>query len=235
MRRSSPFLWLVAGIFVVAFVLLLARDDAGALSGISDNRLIQAIGLTAILAFVVSGVIGHGPFGRMMRYALIWALILVVALVGYTYRAEIETAAERVLAEVFPGDPVVETADDGSVVITRPRRSTHFSVTALVQNAPVEMLIDTGASVITLTVEDARLAGISTRNLRYDVTVSTANGQARAAPVTLDIVAIGPIEQRRVVALVAEPGMLETSLLGLNFLNNLSSFTIAGDELTLKP
>ncbi len=234
MRRPSPFLWLVIGVFVVAFIMLLARDSG--IAGVSDSRMIQAIGLTALLIFIASGVIGRGMFGRAVRYGMIWVLILVVILVGYTYRDEIETAAERVMAEVFPGETTLETGDDGeTVIVTRPRRSVHFSVDTLVDNAPVDMLVDTGASVITLTVEDARLAGIETRQLNYSVTVSTANGQARAAPVILDTVSIGPIEQRRVVALVAEPGMLETSLLGLNFLNNLSSFTISGNELILTP
>ncbi len=236
MRRTSPFIWLVLGILGVALVLLLRRHESGSIADLANNRFAQAAGLVALLVFVSVGVIGRGSFGRTIRYALIWGLILVVILVGYTYRTELEIVAQRVMAEVFPGQPAIQTDEKGDrVVINRGPRSTHFSVVVEVNNAPIEMVVDTGASVVTLTVEDARLAGIVTRRLRYVVTVSTANGIARAAPVTLDRLAIGPIEQRRVVALVAEEGMLETSLLGLNFLNSLSSFTISGNQMTLTP
>lgn len=234
MRRIPPFVWLLIGIFAVIGLLLLARGGDGAVSVFNDPRTMRAVALGAILIFVISGVVARGSFGRIVRYGLIWALVVAVLLVGYTYRDELGDAAQRVMTEVFPGQRTVEMGEDGnSVVITRSTRSLHFSVTATVDNAPVDMLIDTGASVITLTVEDAQLAGISTRSLRYDVVVQTANGSARAAPVILDTVAIGPIVLRRVSALVAERGMLETSLLGLNFLNELSSFTIAGNTLTL--
>lgn len=233
MRRTSPFLWLVLGLFAVTAVLLLARSE-GSLVTESNTRLFQAIAFALILAFLLIGVIGRGMLGSAVRYGLIWAAIFLVGLAAYAYRDEIGVAAKRILGEVFPGEPALEAAADGrSVTITRAPRDIHFSVIATVQNAPVDMMIDTGASVVTLTYEDALLAGIRTRNLRYDVTVSTANGPARAAPVILDQVAIGPIVERRVAALVAEQGMLETSLLGLNFLNELTSFTVTGNRMIM--
>lgn len=234
MRRTSPFFWLVIGVLAIASVLLLARSDSTVLSDVAGTRLLQAIALTFILLMVIVGIMARGPFGKAIRYGLIWASIMVVALVGYTYRFEIGEVAERVFAEVFPGEPTIEASEDGrSVTIARAPRATHFSAVATVNNAPIDMLIDTGASVVTLSYEDALYAGIRARGLRYSVTVSTANGPARAAPVILDQVAIGPIVERRVAALVAEEGMLETSLLGLNFLNELSSYTISGNKMTL--
>jgi aspartyl protease family protein len=236
MRRPSLFLWLILGIGGVAAILLLTRDGALGTDGLDGNQIARAIVLVAILIFVLAGVIGRGSFGRAARYAVIWSAIVVVALVGYTYRDELGAVLERVSAELFPGDAAsTQTVEGGTVVIGQSRRSNHFIAVATVNNAPIEMLVDTGASVVTLTPEDARLAGISTRGLRYDVRVETANGTARAAPVVLDRIAIGPIEERRVAALVAEEGTLEMSLLGLNFLQSLSSFTFAGKQLILTP
>ena len=236
MRRLSPFIWLVLGVVVLALGLLLAREDWGILADLSGNQIAQFVMLVGVLVLVVTGFIGRGAAGRTARYALIWAVIVVFLLVGYTYRDELTNVAQRVFAEIVPGQATTITDEKNDVVVVnRARGSTHFVVVTEINNAPLRMLVDTGASVITLTTDDARLAGIQTRSLRYDVIVATANGQARAAPVTLDRVAIGPIELNRVVALVAEEGALEMSLLGLNFLNALSSYSVTGDQLVLTP
>jgi aspartyl protease family protein len=234
--RGSLFVWAVLGVLGLAVVLLLMRDAPEAATGFGGSRVAQAAFLVALLAFVAIGLFGRGSFARAARYALIWGVIAIVAVVGYTYRDELGTVLERVSAEIFPSDPQSrQTIQGETVVIDQAPRSNHFIAVATVNDAPIEMLVDTGASVVTLTLDDARLAGIPTRSLRYVVEVATANGTARAAPVILERVAIGPIEQRRVAALVAEDGALETSLLGLNFLRALSSFTFSGRQLVLTP
>jgi len=70
--------------------------------------------------------------------------------------------------------------------------------------------------------------------LAYTVAVETANGRTRAAPVTLDRVAVGSIIERSVPALVAQPGQLKVSLLGMSFLNRLESWEVRGDRLLLR-
>ncbi len=238
MRRSSPFLWLCLGVLGVALLLLLSRGGDETIAGMSADQFGGVAFLVVVLVLVVSAFVGRGGFGRMARYAMIWGLIVAVVAIGYTYRAEITTVAQRVFAEFAPGTPSVTTTTDTKgteVVVERSRRSDHFIVTADINNAPIEMLIDTGATIITLTYEDARLAGIQTRGLHFNVSVATANGTARAAAVTLDSLTIGPIQQRRVVALVTEEGALDTSLLGLNFLNALSSYTVSGNQMILTP
>jgi aspartyl protease family protein len=66
------------------------------------------------------------------------------------------------------------------------------------------------------------------------VSVDTANGRARAAPVTLERVSIGGITERSVPALIAQPGQLRASLLGMSFLNRLESWQVRGDRLLLR-
>ncbi len=70
--------------------------------------------------------------------------------------------------------------------------------------------------------------------LNYSVNVDTANGRARAAPVTLDRLSIGGIIERSVPALIAQPGQLRTSLLGMTFLNRLESWEVRGDKLLMR-
>ncbi len=96
------------------------------------------------------------------------------------------------------------------------------------------LIADTGASAVTLTPEDARTAGIDITRLDYAVTVSTANGPARAAPFTLQEVAVGSIRRDNVSALIAEAGKLDFSLLGMSFLRRLRSFEMQGDRLILR-
>ncbi len=96
------------------------------------------------------------------------------------------------------------------------------------------MVLDTGASSVVLTRDDAKAAGLPLEVLAYTANIDTANGRTRAAPVTLDRIAIGGLVERSVEALVAQPGQLKTSLLGMSFLNRLQSWEVRGDRLLLR-
>ena len=96
------------------------------------------------------------------------------------------------------------------------------------------MVLDTGASAVVLTQEAAKAAGLPLEVLSYNVTVDTANGRTRAAAVTLDRIGIGGIVERSVPALIAQPGQLRTSLLGMSFLNRLESWEVRGDKLIMR-
>jgi aspartyl protease family protein len=52
--------------------------------------------------------------------------------------------------------------------------------------------------------------------------------------VTLDKLAVGGITERSVQALIAQPGQLKVSLLGMSFLNRLESWEVRGDKLLLR-
>ncbi len=234
--RRSPFLWILLCIIGIAMVLLLFRDRMPPGTELDGGRIAQLIVLGVILVVALFSVIGRGALGQSLRYALIWGLVIAVLLVGWTFRSELDWVVQRVSGELFPGTAVVTTGADGAeqVIVSR-QRGGHFVLVATLNTAPIEMMVDTGASVVTLTPGDARLAGIDTRALVYRVSVQTANGSALAAPVILDTISVGSIERRRVAALVTQEGMLETSLLGLNFLSSLSSYTFAGGRLMLSP
>jgi aspartyl protease family protein len=109
-----------------------------------------------------------------------------------------------------------------------------FSIAAQVNGARVPMALDTGASSVVLTQEAAKAAGLPLEMLSYTVNVDTANGRARAAPVTLDRLAVGGIVERSVPALIAQPGQLHASLLGMSFLNRLESWQVQGDRLMMR-
>jgi aspartyl protease family protein len=87
---------------------------------------------------------------------------------------------------------------------------------------------------VVLTQDAAKAAGLPLEVLSYNVSVDTANGRTRAAAVTLDRLAVGKIIEREVPALIAQPGQLKTSLLGMTFLNRLTSWEVRGDRLVMR-
>lgn len=96
-------------------------------------------------------------------------------------------------------------------------------------------VVDTGASTVVLTYEDAATAGVFPLPADFKVPVRTANGIGRMAPTRLDRVQIGEIVVESVDALVADRGALATSLLGMNFLSRLrGGFEASGGALILR-
>ena len=96
------------------------------------------------------------------------------------------------------------------------------------------MVLDTGATAVVLTQEAAKAAGLPLEVLNYNIVVDTANGKTRAASVTLDRIGVGGLVERSVPALIAQPGQLTKSLLGMSFLNRLESWEVRGDKLILR-
>ena len=110
----------------------------------------------------------------------------------------------------------------------------HFWAQAYVNGAWVRFLVDTGASAVALTGDDARRLGVDVDALNYDRPVITANGEAKAALITLDHVAVAGARVDEVQALVVREG-LQTSLLGMSYLGRLSRFEATQTALILRP
>src|SRR4051794_3466033 len=195
-------------------IVLIAQQD-GTIAGLSQSDLASLVVKIVLIVFV--GALVMTPFRERLSHAiesaLIWVVIALLLAVGYTYRFELRDVADRVMAELVPG----RAASRGRVVEIARVGGGNFPVVAQVNGARIAMLLDTGASSIVLTQEAAKAAGLPLEVLSYTVNVDTANGRARAAPVTLDSVAVGNIVERQVPALIAQPGQLRTNLLGMSF------------------
>ena len=96
------------------------------------------------------------------------------------------------------------------------------------------MALDTGASSVVLTQEAAKAAGLPLEMLAYTVNVDTANGRTRAAPVTLDRLAVGRHHRARGAGAGGAAGPAQNNLLGMSFLNRLESWEVRGDRLRMR-
>ena len=110
----------------------------------------------------------------------------------------------------------------------------HYWADGQVNGAAVRFLVDTGATAVALTPEDARRLGFTPANLNYGYRVVTAAGAARAASVRLASVTVAGARVENVDALVIEKG-LDTSLLGMTYLGRLASFQATRQALILQP
>ncbi|WP_427451054.1 TIGR02281 family clan AA aspartic protease [Litorimonas sp. WD9-15] len=117
--------------------------------------------------------------------------------------------------------------------IPKDPRSGQYHFTGRVNSGSVKFLVDTGASAIALTLNDARKAGIDLNRLQYNVPVSTAGGINYAAAVRLDRVSLGGITLRDVDALVLREG-LDISLLGMTWLGQLQEVKATPSALLLR-
>jgi aspartyl protease family protein len=111
--------------------------------------------------------------------------------------------------------------------------SGHYVIDAMVNGAPVTFLIDTGASEIVLTLDDARRIGIEPRTLAFTQRFATANGEVRAAPVVLREIRVGQFRLLDVEASVNE-APLPLSLLGMSFLEQLGGYEVDRGRLILR-
>lgn len=178
--------------------------------------------------------------------ATVWAAAAAAVAIGLAYASEI-----RQLARGAPHGPASAARDDvgtprkarsaapahaasGREVQIRAGNHGHYVARAEINGRPIDVLIDTGATIVALAYEDARRAGVVVRDSDYTQRVSTANGYARVAPVMLDRVSIGDITVRNVPAAVSEPGNLTTTLLGMSFLGRLQRVDMRSGTLVLQ-
>lgn len=182
---------------------------------------------------------------HLIREATLW---VGVALFGFTavyYFDDLRGFASQSIATVVSNTDI-ETGRDIPVPAKRQSNSGfersvtlkassngHFFARAYINGRPIAVMVDTGATKIALTYEDAERLGIRPHGSDFSLTTRTANGTARSAPVTLDDVRIGDVEVSNVRGSISEPGKLHITLLGMEFIRKLDRFELRGKELIL--
>jgi aspartyl protease family protein len=223
---------LLLGVALSLAVLIATSGDRDAIANLLRHDM---GGLLLKIAVVVCAgglvlVMFRERLSQALEAMLFWAVVGLLLVVGYTYRFELRDASDRVMAELVPG----HVASHGRNVEVVRGRGGDFALAAQINGARVPMVLDTGASSVVLTQEAAKAAGLPIEVLDYSVNVDTANGRTRAAPITLDRLAVGGLTERAVPALVVQRGQLKNNLLGMSFLNRLESWEVRGDRLRMR-
>jgi aspartyl protease family protein len=226
----------VLAALTVAAALFLDALFPGVLSR-EENR-IELVRNVAVLAGVVGSLavsLRYERLSSVARSILAWVLVGLVLVTGYSFKDELEPVWQRVAGNLVPAQPVSLGA---GVTALRAANDGHFHTLAevTVANNPsrrVRFMVDTGASDVALTREDAERLGIDVERLRFNIPYRTANGTSFGARVRLDRVRIGEVVVDNVAGSVVS-GELDQSLLGMSFLRRLSAFEFRGNEMVLR-
>lgn len=172
--------------------------------------------------------------GWALRTLVVWgALAALLYALGGQLLSNQQNAADPAPTSSAARSPAA-TRTSGAVpnsLVYRANKDGHVYVDAVVNGAPVKFVVDTGATMVVLTVRDAAAAGLSRGSLSFDMRTSTANGIGRAAPVRLHELRLGQLSVSDVPAAVVEN--LGLSLLGQSFLTRLDSYEMRDGALTL--
>ena len=188
----------------------------------SVARLIYLVLLGAAVAgwFLAEN---RANMGKNVRMALAWGMIFLGFLAGYGLWQDVKS-------DVLPSQAVI--ADGGAIEVPRGRDG-HFHLTLDVNGEPVRFLVDTGASDVVLSMEDAERVGLNLDDLAFVGSARTANGTVSTAFATLDEVRLGPATFRDVDVAV-NGGEMPGSLLGMSFLRRFDRLEISGEVLKLE-
>jgi aspartyl protease family protein len=177
-----------------------------------------------------------------MRPIFFFALLAVVAAatlpryigqLGVTANVS-SPAAPAALVAATAQVATTQPTSSGWRVVIEPDRRGHFRVEGAIDGRRLEFMVDTGASVVTLTETVAARLGFHPGPRDYVAQLKTANGTVRGAPLRLGTVEIGGLMLRNVQAVVLPDEALSENLLGLSFLSRLRRFEYREGRLVLE-
>ena len=191
------------------------------------DRTASALYLVLFLVLVASSLASRRlPVGKTLKMAAAWVAIFALGFAIFSFRSEFTSLGSRLRAEAI-GTPIqageelrIPKADDG-----------HFWVEASVNGHEAAFMIDSGASVTTVSKEVAAQAGIETG---YQVAeVETANGSVVMHRARAEQFQVGQIGRADFPVLVNPHD--DANVLGMNFLSSLDGWRVEGNYLVMRP
>lgn len=187
--------------------------------------------LTLLLVMLLSSFVlrKNAPIGKALKYIGIWSAIIFVIISLYSYRYEFSDFKDRVLGEINPSQARVN--GDGKIVVNISEDG-HFYINLKVNGVAMLFMVDTGASSISIDVNDAKRIGIDASKLEFNQIFQTANGTGYGAATLIDEIEVGNIRMRNLKASINRAPM-ETPLLGMSFLRKFRKYEFYQDRLEL--
>lgn len=197
---------------------------------LNSNDFGQLIYLVLLLIFVANGVLlwGNLKISQIFKQLAVWSLIVLLVILGYSYRYEFYGIKDRLVGEIFPSRVV----NKGSQLIIKSSVDGHFYIDVKINDQILKLMVDTGASDLVLSSRDAKRIGIDFNNLQFTRVYQTANGKSYGALVKLAKIDIGEISFNDVYVGVGS-GDMGVSLLGMSFLRRFKKYEFHQDQLIL--
>jgi len=198
------------------------------LSSSDQQNLLYSI---LILVFLITGIIFRREIKMVqaLKYLVWWAVIALIGIILYSYRYEFSDFKNRLLGEINPTSARLE--GDDQMVINLSRNG-HFYIDAKINGAPIQFMIDTGASDIVINSSEAEKIGINLKELVFDKSYETANGKVFGASVKLKELEISGVKFQNIPASINSVDM-GVSLLGMSFLRQFKKYEFYQDRLVL--
>lgn len=195
------------------------------------DQALSFVYLVGVLILVVSALmVRRIPIGQGLKMFAGWVLIFLAAFVAFTLKDDFAALGKRVVAEGRGQGQVVAV---GSELRIRKAMDGHFWVNGELNGHEVRFLVDSGATVTSISSETARLADIAPTG-GLPAMVQTANGVVRVERARAERLKVGTIERRDLAVHVSE-AFGPMNVLGMNFLSSLSSWGVEGQWLVLRP
>jgi aspartyl protease family protein len=198
---------------------------------ISSSEWPSLVYLSLLLTLLVSSVIfkSHLKASDLLKQAMIWAVIVLVILIAYSFRYNLSAIKDRVSAELFPSKVMQIGERQIAIAISN---DGHFYADIKINQKPVRFMVDTGASDIALNLSDAKRVGIDVNNLSSFKQYQTANGSIVSGLAEVDEVELAGVTFNDVTVSVNESNM-GISLLGMSFLKRFKKYEFYQDRLVL--
>jgi len=194
------------------------------------DQALAFVYLLGCIVLVLSALAVHrAPIGKVLKMALAWMLIFAAGFAIFALREDFSALGRRIAAAAWGSDDSQQT--QGGELRIAMAEDGHFWVNGELNGQPVRFLVDSGATVTTISRETAERAGVesSGRAIRVD----TANGNVLVDRARADTIKLGPIERSDIGVAIARGDTI--NVIGMNLLSTLSRWSVENRTLVLRP
>ncbi len=190
------------------------------------DQAVTLIYLFLCLMLVASSLfVRRLPLGQTLKMVLAWLLIFAALSAIFALREDFLALGRRIVGSAATPELV------GQEVRIRRSEDGHFWVDAELNGRTERFLIDSGATVTTISRETAERAGVAPSG--RVAPVETANGPALVDRARAERLRLGPIERGDFPVHISRGDF--ANVIGMNFLSSLSSWGVEGQTLILRP